>query len=46
MIVQVLDFAMTASPSANYVLNVTFTAFLYAFLPVKLISVVLDRFLK
>lgn len=43
MIVNILDFAMTASPVANYPLNVIFTAFIYAVVPIKLISYIIHR---
>ncbi|ARU49407.1 hypothetical protein [Sulfurospirillum diekertiae] len=43
MIVDIINFSMTASASANYVLDIGFTVLLKAFLPVFCIGLIIKR---
>ncbi len=43
MSVQIIDFAMTSSVILNYPINVVFTVFVYAVVPIKLISYIIHK---
>lgn len=43
MIVDIINFSMTASLPANYVLDIGFTLLIKAFLPIYLVNKLLDK---
>lgn len=45
MIVDIINFSITASAPANYVLDICFTVLIKAFLPVYSVSLVLKKFM-
>lgn len=46
VVISIINFDMTQSLIANYVLNIILTVLVKAVLPVKIVKVILDRGLK